>query len=79
MNSQKLKTELFEKGIDLEIDQEENRVVLQLSERATNNIIGVAAGDDFEQALSTLIRRISDDSQRFKLAAIRDRDMLSEL
>lgn len=65
-NQEILLMELFEKGIDSDISTKAGKITIELTNRQDNTIIGVAKDETLEKALSTIIKRLVDDSKRLK-------------
>lgn len=79
MNKNQLLMELFEKGIDTEITPNNGLITVELTNIKDNSIIGVAKDETLEKALSTIIRKLVDDSKKLKKSNIIPFNGLSRL
>lgn len=66
LDTEELFVELFQRGVDVEITPQQGRITVELTNTNDNAIIGVASDETLEKALSTIIRRLADDSKSFK-------------
>ena len=65
IDTEELMIELFEMGISIDI-KENNGIIVELINKKDTNVIAVVKADTIEKALSTIIRRLTDDSKNYK-------------
>ena len=66
IDTDELLIELYELGIDTDIQVKHNGFVIELSRLNDKSIIGIAKNETIEQALSAIIKKLSDDSKEYK-------------
>ena len=66
IDTEELLIELHKKGIDTEITPKQGKITVELTNTGDNTTIGVAKDETLEKALSTIIRRLVDDSKMLK-------------
>jgi len=66
IDTDELLIELFESGIDADIQVKHDGFIIELSNLKDNSVIGVAKGETMEKALVSIIRKLSDDSKDLK-------------
>jgi hypothetical protein len=66
IDTDELLIELFESGIDTDIQAKHNGFTIELSHLKNKSIIGIAHGETMEKALVTIIKKLADDSKDAK-------------